>query len=621
VVEFCIMMRKVLAFVFWGAVTATSAQQNGANHPPCGSQVVHERAGHEWPAYAMGMARMSARSESLEGGSTGCVVGDGLSEAEIPVVFHVMHVGSAYGDSENITDAQIESAIVALNNDFRHISGTLGDGDGVDTGISFVKARRDPQGQPTSGVLRVDGRAVQGYEEDGIALSALDPGASELALKGLSVWPAEEYVNVWVVSEISGNNAGTGIQGFAYLGPTGNVADGIVILYNAIGTVGNVKPSTNLNRTFTHEMGHHLSLYHTFHNTLGCATESNCATQGDKVCDTPSTTSNAACFTPACDGAQPENYMDYAPSWCRNMFTQGQTERMWACLMEERPGLLCSLGGVSPVDHDLGVTWVATSEDGGSCGSTWTPRVRVSNQGLLPAEGWGVSCALDGSPLLPISSMPTLNPGESADVDWVVDTLAPGTHELEATLVWAPDEFAGNDTTVQTINHLPLPQWTVSIYTDFFAPETSWNMMDEAGNTLFSFQPSTTGNQLFEYSFCASPGCYTLHLTDAGGDGMRFGGWYSVVDDVGTVLLEEVESVGDNFGSAVTHELCQTELLVLGGCTYPTALNFDAEAQEDDGSCEFPCFGDSDGDGFVGIGDLLNMLPLIGQACSVSGSE
>jgi len=91
------MMRKVLAFVFWGAVTATSAQQNGAYHPPCGSQVVHERAGHEWPAYAMGMARMSARSESLESGSTGCVVGDGLSEAEIPVVFHVMHVGSAYG--------------------------------------------------------------------------------------------------------------------------------------------------------------------------------------------------------------------------------------------------------------------------------------------------------------------------------------------------------------------------------------------------------------------------------------------------------------------------------------------------------------------------------------------
>lgn len=102
---------------------------------------------------------------------------------------------------------------------------------------------------------------------------------------------------------------------------------------------------------------------------------------------------------------------------------------------------------------------------------------------------------------------------------------------------------------------------------------------------------------------------------------MRFGGWYSVVDDAGAVLLEEVESVGDNFGSAVTHELCQTELLVLGGCTYPTALNFDADAQEDDGSCEFPCFGDSDGDGFVGIGDLLNMLPLIGQACSVPGGE
>ena len=113
-------------------------------------------------------------------------------------------------------------------------------------------------------------------------------------------------------------------QGFAYTGPTFDEKDGIVVLYNAFGLVGELKPDRDMNRTITHEMGHHLSLYHTFFNTTSCSSETNCEAQGDEVCDTPPTrANNQGCGQAVCTGAQVENYMDYTPQECKNAFTAG----------------------------------------------------------------------------------------------------------------------------------------------------------------------------------------------------------------------------------------------------------------------------------------------------------
>ena len=99
-----------------------------------------------------------------------------------------------------------------------------------------------------------------------------------------------------------------------------------MVLYNTFGLVGELKPGRDMNRTITHEMGHHLSLYHTFHNTTSCASETNCEAQGDEVCDTPPTrANNQGCGQAVCAGAQVENYMDYTPQECKNAFTAGQT--------------------------------------------------------------------------------------------------------------------------------------------------------------------------------------------------------------------------------------------------------------------------------------------------------
>ncbi len=252
------------------------------------------------------------------------------------VVVHVIHLGEPVGTGTNISDAQIRSAIAALNNDFRRVGqGFNTHPNGADVNIEFSLAVRDPSGLPTSGITRDNGNGVAGYAANGIV------PANELAVKAINNWPNTDYYNIWVVSKIEGSE-GAGTQGYAYLPGAPNGRDGTVVLFNAFGTTGNLKAFANLNRTMTHEMGHALNLYHTFEG-LSC-TQVNCATQGDFCCDTPPTVSGNTCATALCAGAQVENYMDYTKEICKNVFTNDQKARMRAALLGPRASLLSSQG-------------------------------------------------------------------------------------------------------------------------------------------------------------------------------------------------------------------------------------------------------------------------------------
>jgi hypothetical protein len=53
------------------------------------------------------------------------------------------------------------------------------------------------------------------------------------------------------------------------------------------------------------------------------------------------------------------------------------------------------------------------------------------------------------------------------------------------------------------------------------------------------------------------------------------------------------------------------------GCMYPNADNYNALANDDDGSCIFlpTCLGDLDGDNAAGTSDLLALLSAFGTVC------
>jgi hypothetical protein len=145
----------------------------------------------------------------------------------------------------------------------------------------------------------------------------------------------KKYCNV-VVRDISGSILG-------YSPPGGSPSQGmtVVIDKNSFGaTLSPTTPSTcsgyvptspfNKGRTLTHEMGHFFNLNHTFDGCDGA----NCASSGDRVCDTPDLSaanygSPVAGDVLGCnDFALTMNYMDYVNDAYMYMFTAGQVTRM-----------------------------------------------------------------------------------------------------------------------------------------------------------------------------------------------------------------------------------------------------------------------------------------------------
>jgi len=135
-----------------------------------------------------------------------------------------------------------------------------------------------------TGIVCYNALGTSDYATNGITT------ANEIPIKALSKFPNSEYYNIWVVSEIDGNNAGAGVQGYAYYSGAGSDVDGSVILYNSFGydptgALGyNLKNYINRNVTTLDELVHAFNLKHTFEgdvNGTTCPPNSTCSTQGD----------------------------------------------------------------------------------------------------------------------------------------------------------------------------------------------------------------------------------------------------------------------------------------------------------------------------------------------------
>ena len=613
--------------LMFGLIGSTWAQSD----EQCSADALHYAEMEQSEPYARNFQAVRDAVQRLQASSN-----RNMETYTIPVVVHVIHRGSPVGVDENISDAQVFSAIVGMNNDFRKKEGTTGDGNGVDTFIQFELAKRTPEGDPTNGIVRVNGNVVPGYAEHGIS-NGVDPDAADQsAVKALTTWYGDDYVNIFIVPEINGNDGGFGVQGFAYLGPTGDERDGLVVLYNAFGTVGELKPGRELNKTVTHEMGHHLSLWHTFANTDSCTSESDCATQGDEVCDTPSTLANQyGCDAPECEGAQVENYMDYTVETCKNMFSEGQRTRMRGSLESVRASLLESLGALPVTERDLTVTGfsnVGTT----TCLPSIAPVAVVSNFGVETVSGFELTTSINGQASFTTIHGEDVASGESVEIMLPELALRPDSNTLDISvrlLGNVEDDFAGNDDYSQSFDLEANDFWTFTLNTDNWANEISWRIEGDNGEVLMEGGDYAIGSNTYTSQGCIPLGCHTLVMEDSNGDGLcsidfgddgvcEVGGSMSLSDAAGNVLLE-LDNTTNNYGSLGTWEICASESasmegcddannngvcddMEISGCQNVNACNFTEGAIYDDGSCTFAethyncdgtCTNDADGDG------------------------
>ncbi|CAE6350782.1 unnamed protein product [Rhizoctonia solani] len=147
--------------------------------------------------------------------------------------------------------------------------------------------------------------------------------ANEAKTKLRKGGPAD--INVYTVgfrSEVSNGTLGYATFPYSYAGNPKD--DGIVILYSTL--PGGTTPNLNQGKTFTHELGHWLGLYHTF--------QGGCESPGDRVEDTPPEAEAAyGCMygRDTCPGGGKDaihNFMNYSDDACLTEFTLGQFKRI-----------------------------------------------------------------------------------------------------------------------------------------------------------------------------------------------------------------------------------------------------------------------------------------------------
>ena len=283
----------------------------------------------------------------------------------IPVVVHVIHLGEAVGTGTNISDAQIQSAIDNLNDSYSGSGSYI-----TNMNIDFALAKRDGDCNPSTGIIRVDGSSTSDYATEGLTYNGSSSNNEEI-IKNLSKYPNDEFYNIWIVSEINNNGAGSGVQGFAYFSGAPSSVDGAVILYNAFGydpteVLGyELKSYTNSNATVIHEFGHALNLYHTFRGDDAddddvadqCPVNTDSSNDGDACADTdPHRRDDGNCGSTGetCAGTGTDladivtNFMSYSSEDCQVKFSDNQRDRGRSALETTRWSLINSSGGLVP---------------------------------------------------------------------------------------------------------------------------------------------------------------------------------------------------------------------------------------------------------------------------------
>ena len=301
-------------------------------HPWCGTDAIQQKLKEQHPDFAehmhKSMSKVAQRQRDAQGAQKLTLV--------VPVVIHVIH-DNGIG---NISEEQIADGLRILNEDYNRLNADTAATRNTATApfqsvagtmdIEFKLAKKDPDGNCTNGIVRVNAPDLTYNADDDCKYSANG---------GSDQWPMDQYLNIWVVNSID-NSGGAGITlGYAYLPYWPNGANyGILIRHDYFGTIETAINSDG--RTLTHEMGHLLGLQHIFDagwsGSTGCHT-GDCYQNGDYSCDTPpqaaanwscSQTWNSCPDVPVNDAFgfdavdQIENYMSY--NYCQNMFSWDQ---------------------------------------------------------------------------------------------------------------------------------------------------------------------------------------------------------------------------------------------------------------------------------------------------------
>lgn len=388
----------------------------------------------------------------------------------IPVVFHIVMKNPSL-----VTDAQVQAQLDTLNRDY---SGANGDSVKIPSyfkplfgksSIQFCLAKRTPDGDPSTGIVRVTTSASS---------FGIDDAVKQTSTGGDDSWNTDNYFNVWICS-LSNTILGYGTfpeDGFPK-------QQGVVIDYRSI--PGGTYTNYNTGKTLTHETGHYFNLYHIWGDDDGSCTGT------DYVADTP----NQADATNGCptgikldsctstgNGVMYQNYLDYSDDPCLVMFTKDQVTRMESALSTYRSSLFSSNGCKPVALNNYDVQMKAINQPGQRlCAASFVPAVTFRNRGTITLTSLQINARIDNGTVVSINWTGSL---KSLDITTAVlnsMTTSTGAHVLT---IWTsnPNGNADQDPTNDTIRlnfqyYLPVTTVKESFESTAFPP-ASWDVVN-----------------------------------------------------------------------------------------------------------------------------------------------
>lgn len=469
---------------------------------------------------------------------------------KIPVVVHVIHNGEAIGVAPNITDAQVESQITVLNQDFRRMLGTRGYNTtpvGADVEIEFVLAKVDPNGNPTNGIDRVNSGQATWFDIE-----------IDQTLKPATIWDPSQYMNMWSVKFSSSTVLGyaqfpdaSGLPGLNASGGASNT-DGVVSSYDVFGS-SDFSSSFLLaapydkGRTMTHEVGHFLGLRHIWGDGTGdekknipdCAASDYCADTPQAGWEHYSCGNFDTCIA-ATGNDMVENYMDYTNDECMNIFTQNQKDRIIVIMNNavRRNTLNSSTKGTAipifandvevKIENDLTLINVA---DCASLPAPTNKKVTFTNRGTstITVITLNYSMAGDTNKTLTWTGSP-LAQNESTIVTLAFTASFGVLNVSIGTTNGTTDERVSNNTDSKTFGpvNYNFTNFVFRLQQDFWGSEITWDLRDASGIVKYSGGPYTDKPEsslvlpalITQNWALANNQCYTFTINDSQGDGI-----------------------------------------------------------------------------------------------------
>ncbi len=367
-------MKKFLLY-YWLLIFVIIVTGSGTAHANdgCGfDQMMQD------PAYAkQQMQKDQAIHDYLQGNPNARITPGGCEkpldiEVTLPVVVHIVNTSAG---SPLIPVSQVDSAMARMNRDFRNVAGF-----GPDTKMRFALAKRDPNGNATTGINYIDGSQLSGYVQYGINYFGSGNGYSFSGLEQYN-WPIDRYINVFIINTFGDNTVG-------------GIGNNNLIIDNSFFSENNI--------IFAHEMGHYFNLLHTYAGATNtaCQVNNNCSTDGDQVCDTPpiklGDVTSSTCYSGDISNTV-NNIMGYGQ--VNRRFTTGQKDRMRAALYNGsylwKVATSESLIPVT-VDNEAAIDAIENNSSVEICDNTFVPQITLRNIGVNTLNAATVETYIDG---------------------------------------------------------------------------------------------------------------------------------------------------------------------------------------------------------------------------------